>query len=245
MFLRFDEVCDKSARGDGGVFVPAKPQHVHRGDGELVFQAFFCVCALKGIGQITGERGKKVAFELQPIFNGKEKFIVADDLRDRKIEKRGDDGVQALFLGAVELPRRDIRPCKRIVFSALESAGDEIILSRVQKALFGDRPRRNDADDVPLYHPLALFGIGELFADRDFLPRLEELLDVIIRGMIGHAAHGSPLFLAAVSARKRQIEDLACLFGVLEKHLVKVAEAIKDYTIGMSVFDLAPMLHHG
>lgn len=69
-------------------------------------------------------------------------------------------------------------------------------------------------------------------------------LHVVVDRVIRHAAHRSTLFESAISACKRQIEHSRSSDGIVEKHLVKVAEAEEKQTIGIIIFYLKISLHH-
>ena len=61
----------------------------------------------------------------------------------------------------------------------------------------------------------------------------------------GHAAHGGALRKAALLAGKGKIQLPGRRDGIVEEHLVKIADAVKKNFVLMLVFDLKILLHHG
>ena len=143
-----------------------------------------------------------------------------------------------------KLARRNIRPGDRAMYPVLVTACDKIVFLFVQQSVFDERARRYDADHVALDHALCRRGIGKLFADRDFFPESDELRDVSIRRVKRNAAHRRSLFQPAIPARQRKIEKPRHLFRILEKHLVKIPEPVKDDAVFIFVFDFKIMPHH-
>ena len=107
----------------------------------------------------------------------------------------------------------------------------------------GDGPRRDDADHLALDDPLGDLGILDLLGDRDLEPALDELAEVVARGVVRHAAHRHRVLLALVAAGERQIERARHHHRVVEEHLVEVAEAEEDDAVGVRLFDLEVLPH--
>ena len=84
-------------------------------------------------------------------------------------------------------------------------------------------------------------GLGGLLGDGDAFPGLEQAGDVVLRGVVGDAAHG-----CAAAFREGDVEDGRGGFRVLEEHLVEVAEAVKEDDVGGQAFPHGEVLgHHG
>ena len=187
-----------------------------------------------------------MALDFFALLDVEEKFVVADDLGDGEIDKVRQKRLFVLFAGSTEFARRDVCPREGVLPRTLDGAGDVVVLALVQKPVLDEGARRDDADDVPLHHAAPRFlGIGELFADRDLLAQRDELGDVCFRRVIGNAAHGRALFEPAVPPREREIEELRDAHGVVEEHLVKVAETIENDAVFVLLFDFEIVLHHG
>ncbi len=118
--------------------------------------------------------------------------------------------------------------------------GEEIVLLRLELAGVEDAARRQDLRDLAP-HDLARLRRLHLVADGHAPAGLEQLRDVALGGVVGHAAHRRALALG-----QGQVEQPRALLRVGEEHLVKVAQPEKQEGVGRH-FALEPMilLHHG
>ena len=80
-------------------------------------------------------------------------------------------------------------------------------------------PGGEDAGDLA-FDEFAGFGFGGLFGDGDAFAGLEQPGEVALGGVVGHAAHRG-----AAAFGEGDVEDGRGGFGVLEEHLVEIAEA--------------------
>ena len=94
---------------------------------------------------------------------------------------------------------------------------------RVEALFFDDRPGRDDADDLA-FHQAAAARLLPLLADRDRVPGREEPRDVRLARVRRKPAERRFVRLAAVSRREGQVADARRRDGVVEEHLVEVAE---------------------
>ena len=114
---------------------------------------------------------------------------------------------------------------------------DKIIPGFVQHASFQHRAGRDNANDIALDEALGQRRVLHLLADGNLISFLHEAGDVCFRAMKRHAAHGSPLLLAAVTPSQRKIQLAGHQFGVIEKHLIKISEPEKQDGAGILLFD--------
>ena len=121
---------------------------------------------------------------------------------------------------------------------------EEVVLGLVQHAVFQHRARGDNPDHVPLDNALGQFGVLQLLANGHLVALCHQLGDVALRAVEGHAAHGSPLLLAAVTAGERQLQLLGDGLGVVEEHLVKIAKAKEKYRVRILFFHLEILFHH-
>jgi len=130
---------------------------------------------------------------------------------------RGPDGAG----GEVDHPEAEARP-------VTDERGKETRDARVEALLLEDRPGRDDPDDLPFEEAPAALGCLRLLADRHRVAGGEEPRDVRLRGVDGKAAERNLVGVAAVPRRERQVERPRRDLGVVEEHLVEVAEAKKE-----------------
>ena len=114
--------------------------------------------------------------------------------------------VLARILGETELPRADIRPRQPAAVRRRVDGSEIIGLFLVEYILFDERAGGDHAHDIALDHALALFGIGELFADGDAAAGVYEAADIVVHRVIRHAAHGRAPLKPAVPAGEHEIE---------------------------------------
>ena len=81
-----------------------------------------------------------------------------------------------------------------------------------------------------------------MLADGDFVARLQQLGDVRFSGMVGDAAQRDAVLVAR---GQLDVEHARADFGVLEEHLVEVAEAEKQYRVGNALLDAQVLRDEG
>ncbi len=118
--------------------------------------------------------------------------------------------------------------------------GDEIVALRLELAGVEDAAGREDLRDLAP-HDLTRLRCFHLVANGHTPPGLEQLGDVALGRVVGHAAHGRALALG-----QREVEQARALLGVGEEHLVEIAEPEEQEGVGRDLA-LEPMilLHHG
>jgi hypothetical protein len=82
-----------------------------------------------------------------------------------------------------------------------------------------------------------------LLADDDLVAELGEPRDVAARRVVRDAAHRHRVVLALVARGEGQVEQARREHGVLEEHLVEVAEAEEDDRVGILVLDVEELPH--
>ena len=66
------------------------------------------------------------------------------------------------------------------------------------------------------------------------MPVADELLQIVVRGVDRHAAHGDVLALVLAALGERDAEGAGGRFGILEEQLVEVAHAIEQQAAGLA-----------
>ena len=147
------------------------------------------------------------------------------------------------LINAVEaLARRDIGggECKRFLF--LKNQSYIVVLRIVQRGFCEHRARRDDLYDLALRKSLRL-RVADLLGDGDLVALVDEFRNVALGGMVRNAAHRR-LLLVAAAARQSQPKFPRNELGVIEEHLIKIAEAKEQYLVGMPVLRFQILLHH-
>ena len=130
--------------------------------------------------------------------------------------------IPALHLGRPEGTRREVDRGEAITRAVRRERRKQARRRRIEALLLEDRSRRDDADDLALEEPAS--ARLRLLADRDRMARRQQPGDVWLRGVRREPAERDLVGIAAVARRQRQVEDGRRRLGVLEEHLVEVAE---------------------
>ena len=149
--------------------------------------------------------------------------------------------------GRAHLAGGDVGESARAALAVKEQRGQVVRLALREHGAFDDRSGGDDADHVPLYDALRQPRILQLLAHGDLVALLDQPGDVLLRGVIGHAAHGRPLILgpAPVTGGQRQLQLLRSDHGVFIEHFVEVAQAEKQQAVGMLSLDGVILGFHG
>ncbi len=108
------------------------------------------------------------------------------------------------FCGA-KLAGRKIKCGKSHRVSGTRNAGEEVVLFRVEMSVHR-RSRREHARDLALHQRLREPGILHLLANGDLEALANQLGNVVIGRVIGHAAHGNCSALFFVSRGQRDLQ---------------------------------------
>ena len=127
---------------------------------------------------------------------------------------------------------------------ARADAADIVVLLRGYGVFQGNRPRRDDLDDLALDDALDRLRILHLLADRHFVALVDQPLDIGVGRVEGHAAHGNPLLISDAPSGQRQIQFPRCRQSVVVKHFIKIAKPEKQYLIRTLSLDLQILLKH-
>ena len=193
------DVVEERTRGGNEVALPRKAEAVERKDLEMARQR---LCR-----RVQGER-PAVFVRLREHFGGAVAFqrlvelllrleLLDDELARREIEEREPKAVDC---------------------------GGVVVHRLVQKPVFSDGARGDDARDFAADEPLRGLWVLDLVAERGGLPGPDELREIAVEGVVGNAAHR-----LAAAVGERRAEDGRRDYGVLPEHLVEVAEAEHQY----------------
>ena len=99
------------------------------------------------------------------------------------------------------------------------------MLLALEKLVFKQRARRDDARDLAFDDALGLARVLDLLADRRAVALLHELPQVPIEGVMRNAAHRDALVAGVLAARQCEPKGLGADARILVEHLVEVTHA--------------------
>ena len=152
----------------------------------------------------------------------------------------GQERGSALQLGGFEVSGGQVHHRQAVAFAVGIDRRQEIITLGLQHALVEVGAWAEDLGDLA-FDELAGPGLLHLIADGDLAASPEDAGQVAPRGVIGNAAHGDHPPLG-----QGHVEQLGAGLGVLEEHLVEVAQSKKQQRVlGQFALDPAILRHHG
>ena len=134
--------------------------------------------------------------------------------------------------------------CRYITYAKPESLinikyrNDIIVLIIRKYSAACDSARSNNLYNLSFYKPLCKLRVFHLLSYSHLMSVLHKSVYISFRRMIRHTAHRSPLFKPAVLACKCKFKLLCHHSRIIKKHFIKIAEAIKKYTIRILVLSL-------
>ena len=158
-------------------------------------------------------------------------------------DRRGD--LIRRQLGDVRRTGGNICKAQAGLFALEVQAGNVVVAVVLQHTALDDRTGGDHPDDIPLDKPLCLGGVLHLLADGHLIALGDQARHIAFVAVEGHAAHGGALGKAALLAGKGKIQLPGRRDGIVEEHLVKIADAVKKNFVLMLVFDFKILLHHG
>ena len=111
-----------------------------------------------------------------------------------------------------------------------------LIICKYSAACYGTRSY--NPYDLSFYKPLCKLRIFHLLRYSHLVSVLHKSVYISFSRMIRHTAHRSSLFKSAVLACKCKFKLLCHHSRIIKKHFIKIAQAIKKYTIRILVLSL-------
>jgi hypothetical protein len=148
-------------------------------------------------------------------------------------------------LCGVGLAGGNVRKAQARLFALEVQAGNVVVTVVLQHAAFNDRTGGDHPDDVPLDKAFRLGGVLHLLTDSHLIALSDQARHIALVAVEGHAAHRGALRKAALLAGKGKIQLPGGRDGIVEEHLVKIADAVKKNFVLVLIFDFKILLHHG
>ena len=172
------------------------------------------------------------------------KWLIAHDLGRSKTVQFVEKLALAVHFRHEEITGRHIRGRDTVFVRQIDDAHQIIVLRLVERLHINVRSRCYHADHFALYNAFGQLRIFHLFADGNFVPLLYKAVDIRIRRMKRDATHRSALLKTAAFSGQCQFEFPRYRLGIVKKHLIEIAETIKQNTIFIFFLCLQIMLHH-
>ena len=209
-----DEVMEGCPGGGGGGWEVGAAEAVEGVDVEMLFQEIDGVLREEGVA-VVGEGVGVVFREIRNLVIGDKQFGGGE--AGEFVEELGGVGE----LGDDELAGGVVDGGEAVAGFGFREGGEVVRALVVEEGEIVDGAGGEDAGDLAL-DEFPGDGLGGLLGDGDAFPGLEQAGDVVLRGVVGDAAHG-----CAAAFREGDVEDGRGGFRVLEEHLVEIAEAVK------------------
>ena len=158
-------------------------------------------------------------------------------------DRRGD--LIRRQLGDMRRTGGNIRKAQAGLFALEVQAGNVVIAVVLQHTALDDRTGCDHPDDVPLDKAFRLGGVLHLLTDSHLIALSDQARHIALVAVEGHAAHRGALRKAALLAGKGKIQLPGGRDGIVEEHLVKIADAVKKNFVLVLIFDFKILLHHG
>jgi hypothetical protein len=120
-----------------------------------------------------------------------------------------------------------------------------IVRPASKECVFDHHAWRQDPDHLAADEPSSLRGILDLLAERHSKAGLEQLPDVTLEGVVGHAGKGEPLAFAQFPRGEGDAENGGDALRVLAEGLVEIAEPKEDDGVRMLALDLQVLVEDG
>ena len=245
--LRLRDILEQSAADRAVCAVLGEPQHLERIRRALPQNGLALQFLREAI--VIAQRDHAVRARFEEVRDG---LIVEKILRNQQlggviaVEQR-DEVIGAGLAGErvqIHRARRDIRRTERDLL-VLAPHRRKIVAARfVEHCRLDQRAGRHHADDAALDQTLCECRVLHLLADRDAVAEGNQTFQIGFRCVIRHAAHRRARGQTAVPARQCQLQQLRDQHGIVEKHLVEIAEPEKDDRIPRRLLDGEVLLHH-
>ena len=108
-----------------------------------------------------------------------------------------------------------------------------------------DSPRRDYPDDVPLHQTVGKPGVLDLFGNGDLQTLFQQTIEVPLRTVVRHPAHGDGLTLLFLAGGQCDVKGVGSHEGIFMKQFVEVPHAKKEKRFPGLGFQACVLFHHG
>ena len=126
-----------------------------------------------------------------------------------------------------------------------EQGAQEVVPLGVEVDVLHHGAGREHAGHLAFDQALGLLGVLDLVAQGHLVALVQELAQVLVDGVVGHAAHGHGVLGAGVAAGQGDLQLPGRGLGVLEEELEEIAHAEEHKGVRVLFLDPQVLLHHG
>ena len=130
---------------------------------------------------------------------------------------------------------REPRNADGILF--LPHCQQQVVALVVEQRRIGKRARRDDAQDFAFDRAFRCGRIADLLADCDRFAEFDQLRQVLLDRVVGHARHLDRLAVRRAAGSEGDVEQARGFFRIAEKELVKIPHAVKHQHVGVLRLD--------
>ena len=141
-------------------------------------------------------------------------------------------------------PAAEVKPREPISRFGYCNREDQCVLFGIEQGFVGEGAGRNDTHNLTIHRTFACSGVAGLFCNRDGLAGPDQLGEITLRGVIGHARHRDRLPGRFPSARKGDVQDARSGFSIVVEELIEITHAIKQQFARVRSLDREVLLHH-
>lgn len=236
-----DVMEEGAGGGDGGVVVSGA-EAIEGLDGEVAAEEIGGGMGVEGPVIAGGEGGGGGGAEGLGKGGGIGEGSWEDNFRGRVTCEVVGEGVKGGGFGHPEVAGGEVEHGEAAEAAREAGDGGEVVCAGgVEDGVVEDGTRGNDGGNFATDEALGEGGVFHLVADSDLGAGLEELGEVEVHGVAGDPAHrGGQTFCEG------EAEDIGGADGVIEEHLVEIADTEKEQDIGFqSGLCAAVLVHHG
>ena len=199
--------------------------------------------ALGGI-QIKMPVGATGDAAAEPALRIKREFFGQQQLGRLQALQLAAERLFAVELLHAEATAGQVQPGQGIAASGKVQRGQQIVAALVHQRLVGDGAGGDDAHHLALDRALAGGRVADLFADRHRLAEFDQLGQIALGSVIGHARHRDGIAAGLAALGQGDVQQARGLDGIVIKQLVEIPHAIEHQAMRVLGLDAQELLHH-
>ena len=182
--------------------------------------------------------------DLLGVHTGYEKCIVADNFRRAEFVDLIRQFPFRRHFSHQEVACTDVGNGNAEPLVDINDSHQIVVLRLIQCLGAGDGSGGDDTDNLSFYQSLGLFGVFHLLRNSYLVALLDQPVQIVIKRMVGNAAHGRPFLQAAFFSCQSNLQFLRDGERIFKKHLIKIPQPVKQDTVRVLLLGFQIMDHH-